>query len=95
MSKVPQFIQEFWAYKDLLKLLVSRNIKLKYRRSFLGYVWSVLNPVWPPLWIIFFLPYRQATVQPMPILLIGEGVKTSRHVSPVSKSRFFIALLRQ
>ena len=45
MSKVPQFIQEFWAYKDLLKLLVSRNIKLKYRRSFLGYVWSVLNPL--------------------------------------------------
>ena len=36
---------EFWQYKDLLKLLVSRNIKLKYRRSFLGYIWSVLNPL--------------------------------------------------
>ena len=45
MSKMPKSIQEFWAYKDLLKLLVSRNIKLKYRRSFLGYVWSVLNPL--------------------------------------------------
>lgn len=38
-------IREFWQYKDLLKLLVSRNLKLKYRRSVLGYVWSVLNPL--------------------------------------------------
>ena len=45
MSNMPKAVQEFWAYKDLLKLLVSRNIKLKYRRSFLGYVWSVLNPL--------------------------------------------------
>lgn len=38
-------IRELWQYKDLLKQLVSRDIKLKYRRSFLGYVWSVLNPL--------------------------------------------------
>ena len=45
ISKMPPFVQEFWAYRDLLRLLVSRNIKLKYRRSFLGYLWSVLNPL--------------------------------------------------
>ena len=45
MKKMPGFLREFWAYRDLLRLLVSRNIKLKYRRSFLGYVWSVLNPL--------------------------------------------------
>ena len=44
-SKLPQSVREFWKYKDLLKLLVSRDLKLKYRRSFLGYVWSVLNPL--------------------------------------------------
>lgn len=38
-------IISFWGYKDLLKLLVQRDIKLKYRRSVLGYVWSVLNPL--------------------------------------------------
>ena len=32
-------------YRDLLKQLVIRDIKLKYRRSFLGYVWSILNPL--------------------------------------------------
>lgn len=35
----------FFNYKDLLKQLVLKDLKLKYRRSFLGYVWSVLNPL--------------------------------------------------
>ncbi len=38
-------IKNFLLYKDLLKELVVRDVKLKYRRSFLGYVWSVLNPL--------------------------------------------------
>ncbi len=44
-SKLSQYLSEFWKYKDLLKLLVSRDLKLKYRRSFLGYLWSILNPL--------------------------------------------------
>ena len=43
--KMVQYVREFWKYRDLLKLLVTRDIKLKYRRSFLGYVWSILNPL--------------------------------------------------
>lgn len=38
-------LQNSWQYRDLLKQLVMRDIKLKYRRSFLGYLWSVLNPL--------------------------------------------------
>ncbi len=45
MKKLKSYAREFWRYRDLLKQLVSRDIKLKYRRSFLGYVWSVLNPL--------------------------------------------------
>lgn len=44
-NKLTQYVNELWNYKDLLKLLVARDIKLKYRRSFLGYLWSVLNPL--------------------------------------------------
>ena len=44
-NKLSQYVHEFWQYKDLLKLLVARDIKLKYRRSFLGYLWSILNPL--------------------------------------------------
>jgi len=44
-NKFKALLNGFWKYKDLLKQLVMRDIKLKYRRSFLGYVWSVLNPL--------------------------------------------------
>ncbi len=36
---------EIWHYRDLIKQLVVRDLKKKYRRSFLGYVWSILNPL--------------------------------------------------
>lgn len=35
----------FKHYMPLLEQLVIKDIKLKYRRSFLGYLWSVLNPL--------------------------------------------------
>ena len=38
-------IETFWQYKDLMIQLVSRDLKLKYRRSVLGYLWSILNPL--------------------------------------------------
>jgi lipopolysaccharide transport system permease protein len=38
-------LRTFFRYRELFFQLVSRDIKLKYRRSFLGYLWSVLNPL--------------------------------------------------
>ncbi len=37
--------QVFYDYRHLVKQLVIKDIKLKYRRSFLGYLWSILNPL--------------------------------------------------
>lgn len=45
MNKMIIRINTFLKYKDLLYQLVIRDVKLKYRRSFLGYLWSVLNPL--------------------------------------------------
>lgn len=43
--KLIERIKNAYRYKDLVMQLVSRDLKLKYRRSFLGYVWSILNPL--------------------------------------------------
>jgi ABC-type polysaccharide/polyol phosphate export systems, permease component len=38
-------IKNFWKYKGLLREFVIRDLKVKYRKSFLGYLWSLLNPL--------------------------------------------------
>jgi len=40
-----EYYEKFYRYRHLLKELVSRDIKIKYRRSILGILWSVLNPL--------------------------------------------------
>lgn len=42
---VKAYARDFWRYRYLLQNLIGRDFKLKYRRSVLGVVWSVLNPL--------------------------------------------------
>ena len=43
MKMLKAYFKDFWRYRYLLYNLISRDFKLKYRRSVLGVVWSVLN----------------------------------------------------
>ena len=45
MKKYIKEISEIIRYRDLLRNLVARDIKVRYRRSFLGFVWVMLNPL--------------------------------------------------
>ena len=45
MKKLGLYCKDFWRYRHLLNNLISRDIKVKYRRSALGLLWSVLNPL--------------------------------------------------
>lgn len=45
IEKATRFAHQFERYKTLMAELVLRDLKIKYRRSFLGYVWSLLNPL--------------------------------------------------
>lgn len=38
-------LKELYRYRDLLWQLVSRNIKTRYKRSVLGILWTMLNPL--------------------------------------------------
>ena len=39
------YIQNFKKFKPLLGELVARDVKIKYRRSVLGVLWTLLNPL--------------------------------------------------
>lgn len=45
VQKILPFLRNLTRFKPLLNELVLRDLKLKYRRSILGYVWSLLNPL--------------------------------------------------
>jgi ABC-type polysaccharide/polyol phosphate export permease len=34
-----------WAFRELLRRLVGRNLKIRYQRSALGFLWALLNPL--------------------------------------------------
>jgi ABC-2 type transport system permease protein len=41
---IVQRLREIWAYRELLLNLVGKELKVKYKGSVLGFVWSMLNP---------------------------------------------------
>jgi ABC-type polysaccharide/polyol phosphate export permease len=38
-------LSELWQFREVIKNFVSQDLKVKYRRSYLGFFWSLLNPL--------------------------------------------------
>jgi len=91
MIKTFSRLLTFLRYRELFFQLVSRDIKLKYRRSVLGYLWSVLNPLLTMLVLIMvFTNLFSRGVDYFPVyLLIGQMlfnfmvISTSRSLTSV------------
>lgn len=45
IMNIKKYIKNFLDYKYLLYELVKKNIKLKYRRSYLGILWTLIEPL--------------------------------------------------
>jgi lipopolysaccharide transport system permease protein len=41
----PSGVNQVWRYRELLRQFIIRNLKVKYQRSLLGFVWTLLNPL--------------------------------------------------
>ena len=59
-----------WRYRGLLRLLIVRNITLRYKRSLLGVWWTLLNPLLTMLvmWALFSQLFRFDT-GPVPYMV--------------------------
>lgn len=78
MNKMKIRFQVLYDYRYLIKQLVTKDIKLKYRRSFLGYVWSVLNPlmVMVVMYLVFAHMFRFDVENYPAYLIIGQTLYT-------------------
>lgn len=76
MNKFQQRLKAFYQYRHLFQELVSKDIKLKYRRSFLGYIWSILNPLMiMGIMVIVFSNMFRFDLQNYPVyLIIGQTI---------------------
>ena len=60
---VRQRVGQIWEYRDLLVGMVRKELKVKYKNSVLGFVWSMLNPA---LYLVVFYIVFQ--------LVLGSGI---------------------
>jgi ABC-2 type transport system permease protein len=64
-----------WDYRRILRLLVGRDVKVRYSRSVLGYLWSVLEPLANALiyWYVFIIIVKRHIGYPPFILFLIAG----------------------
>jgi len=76
MNAMKQRLETFWQYRPLFQEIVKKDIKLKYRRSFLGYLWSILNPLMIMIiMIIVFSNMFRFDIENYPVyLIIGQTI---------------------
>jgi len=64
-------IKNFNKYKYLLMELTKKNIKLKYRRSYLGILWTLLEPILTTIVLtIVFINFRGKSDHTFPIYIL-------------------------
>lgn len=65
-----------WHYRGLLRLLVERNLTVRYKRSILGVWWTLLNPFLLTLvmWLVFSQVFRFPTPGVPYIVYLLSGV---------------------
>jgi len=48
--------KSFQYYKDLIVVLTQKELKVRYKRSFLGYLWSIANPL--AMAVVFYVAFK-------------------------------------
>jgi ABC-2 type transport system permease protein len=57
-------VRMIWEYRSLLLNLIGKELKVKYKNSFLGFLWSLLNPAF--MLLIYYFVFQ---------VVLGSGIK--------------------
>ncbi len=84
-------IEVFLKYKNLLKNLVTRDIKVRYRRSVLGMLWTLLNPLlmMVVITIVFSTLFKQ-NIENFPIYYLSGSLIFSFNSETTSNALYSI-----
>lgn len=67
-----QRLRNVWAYRELLRNLVRLQLKVKYKNSVLGFVWSLLNPVlYLVVFTFVFTVVQPTAIRTFPVFLLS------------------------
>jgi len=65
-------LQGLWKYRELIGLLVSRDLKVRYKRSVLGMGWTLLNPLLQMgVYTLVFSTIMRVDVPQFPVFLLS------------------------
>src|SRR4051794_5339704 len=65
-------LRDVWEYRELLGNLVRKELKVKYKNSALGFVWSLLNPMlYLVVFYLVFTVFLKASIPSFPIFLLA------------------------
>ena len=67
-------LRELYNYRQLLKSNVSKEIRGKYKGSFLGVLWSFVNPLLMTLVYAIVFPFLLKSTQPHYVTFIVIGI---------------------
>ena len=81
-------LSELVSYRELLKNLVSRDLKVRYRNSALGFVWCLLNPFLMMIvfTLVFTILMRNTTIPAYPVYILTGILAWNFHSTSVTGS---------
>ncbi len=65
-------VKDIFARRDLLSMLVVRNVKIRYKESALGFLWTLLGPIF--LIAIYAVFMKIIMKFPMPMTVLVSGI---------------------
>jgi lipopolysaccharide transport system permease protein len=69
--EILRHLRELWEYRELVRNLVVRNLKVRYRSSVLGVAWSWLNPLLMMfIYTVFFTIFLHNDIHYYPVLVL-------------------------
>ncbi|WP_108992959.1 ABC transporter permease [Paenibacillus agaridevorans] len=75
MNKLNVILRGFFKYRNLLMELVIRDIKTRYRRSVLGLLWTLLNPLLTMIVMtIVFSALFRTQIEHFPVYLLSGSI---------------------